>query len=130
MTSKEALKRLKQETAPATYMVDFDKDECIEIIRKDLERLEELEEENDNLLDDKLELVIKNKQQDMLITKLIQENTKLKQVIEILKSHIGLCNFEVIHLGQCVKDVRALLNISDESLSLEEYELLGEVFNR
>lgn len=43
MTSKEALKRLKQETAPATYMADFDKDECIEVIRNDLERLDKLE---------------------------------------------------------------------------------------
>lgn len=40
MDSKEALKRLKQETAPATYMPDFDKDKCIEIIKKDLDRLE------------------------------------------------------------------------------------------
>jgi hypothetical protein len=40
MTSKEALKRLKQETAPATYMADFDKEKCIEIIKKDLDRLE------------------------------------------------------------------------------------------
>ena len=43
MNSKEALKRLKQETAPATYMPDFDKDKCIEIIQKDLDRLEKLE---------------------------------------------------------------------------------------
>lgn len=38
--SLEALKRLDQETCPATYMPDFDKKECIEIIRKDLEVLE------------------------------------------------------------------------------------------
>ena len=45
MTSKEALKRLKQETAPATYMPDSYtfKDECIEVIKQDLERLETLE---------------------------------------------------------------------------------------
>lgn len=49
MTAKEALKRLKQETAPATYMPDFDKDKCIEIIQKDLDRLERLEEENTKL---------------------------------------------------------------------------------
>ena len=27
MTSKEAIKRLRQETCPATYMPDFDKEE-------------------------------------------------------------------------------------------------------
>lgn len=43
MNSREALKRLKQETVPATYMPDFDKDKCIEIIKKDLDKLETLE---------------------------------------------------------------------------------------
>ena len=38
MTSKEALKRIRQETAPATYMADFDKNECCNIIEKDLEK--------------------------------------------------------------------------------------------
>ena len=50
MTAKEALKRLKQETAPATYMPDFDKDECIEIINQELDRLKKLEKDNENLL--------------------------------------------------------------------------------
>lgn len=45
--SLEALKRLDQETCPATYMQDFDKKECIEIIRKDLEVLEILKSEDD-----------------------------------------------------------------------------------
>lgn len=54
MTSKEALKRLKQETAPATYMVDFDKDECIEVIRNELERLEKAIK----IINDALELYV------------------------------------------------------------------------
>lgn len=41
MTSKEAIKRLRQETAPATYMPDFDKEECLKIIEKELEELEQ-----------------------------------------------------------------------------------------
>ena len=40
MTSKEALKRLWQETAPATYMKDFDKKECCDAIERDLEVLD------------------------------------------------------------------------------------------
>ena len=40
MTSKEALKRLWQETAPATYMKDFNKKECCDVIERDLEMLE------------------------------------------------------------------------------------------
>lgn len=43
MTSKEALKRLKQETVPATYMPDSYtfKDDCIEVIKQDLDKLEQ-----------------------------------------------------------------------------------------
>lgn len=44
MTSKEAIKRLRQETIPATYMVDFDKNECINIIEKELNALEAIKE--------------------------------------------------------------------------------------
>lgn len=42
MTSKEALKRLKQETVPVTYNADAYtfKDECIEVIQNDLDVLE------------------------------------------------------------------------------------------
>ncbi len=31
---KEALKRLRQETCPATYMPDFDKEKCLQVIEK------------------------------------------------------------------------------------------------
>lgn len=40
MTSKEAIKRLRQETTPNTYMPDFDKEECLKVIETDLEILE------------------------------------------------------------------------------------------
>ena len=36
----EALKRIRQETCPATYMQDFDKNECCDIIEKELKALE------------------------------------------------------------------------------------------
>lgn len=36
----EALKRIRQETCPATYMNDFDKNECCDIIEKELKALE------------------------------------------------------------------------------------------
>ena len=37
MTIKEAIKRLRQKTCPATYMPDFDKEECLKVIEKELE---------------------------------------------------------------------------------------------
>lgn len=42
MTGKQALKRIRQETAPATYMTDFDKKECCDVIERDLEKLEQI----------------------------------------------------------------------------------------
>ena len=40
MTGLEALKRIRQETCPATYMQDFDKNECCDTIEKSLKALE------------------------------------------------------------------------------------------
>lgn len=40
MKSKVALKRMWQETAPATYMKDFNKKECCDAIERDLNILE------------------------------------------------------------------------------------------
>ena len=39
----EALKRIRQETCPATYMADFDKNQCCDDIEKELKRLEKIE---------------------------------------------------------------------------------------
>lgn len=39
MKFKEAIKRIRQETAPATYMPDFDKEECLKIIEEEYENL-------------------------------------------------------------------------------------------
>jgi len=52
MKSRVALKRLWQETAPATYMKDFDKRECCNAIEKDIEVLE--------ILKRKAELITEN----------------------------------------------------------------------
>lgn len=51
MTSKEALKRIRQETAPATYMKNFDKKECCDVIEKDLDVLEILKSYFSELVD-------------------------------------------------------------------------------
>lgn len=40
MTGLQALKRLKQETCPATYMPDFDKNECCNVVESELKALE------------------------------------------------------------------------------------------
>jgi hypothetical protein len=42
----EALKRIRQETCPATYMQDFDKEECCNIIEQSLLELQAIKEAN------------------------------------------------------------------------------------
>lgn len=42
----EALKRIRQETCPATYMDDFDKNECCDVIEQALLRLEAIDNAN------------------------------------------------------------------------------------
>ena len=88
-----------------------------------------MEENVDYLLDDKLELVIKNKQQDMLIGKFIEENIKLKKVIEILKNKGVQESFlkNTKNVNEYNKAIKHL-NYFDE-LTQEEYELLKEYLN-
>lgn len=40
MEVNEAIKRLRQETAPATYMSDFDKEECLQVVEARIDELE------------------------------------------------------------------------------------------
>ena len=44
MNEFEALKRLRQETCPATYMPDFNKEECCDVIEKALLELKAIKE--------------------------------------------------------------------------------------
>ena len=48
MNEFEALKRLRQETCPATYMPDFDKEECCDVIEKALLELKAIKEAKPN----------------------------------------------------------------------------------
>ena len=50
MKALEALKRLKQETCPATYMPDFNKLECCDIVEKELKALEIIKNKGVNVL--------------------------------------------------------------------------------
>lgn len=90
MTSKEALERLYLGLYSTKENANY-----YDLVLQDIERKEQLEKENqelkeeyDELLDNKLELIVKNKQQDMFVDKLIKENEKLKNVIYIAKNII------------------------------------------
>lgn len=47
MTFEEAIKRLRQETVPATYCPDFDKEECLKVIVKEHKAFEIIKEKLD-----------------------------------------------------------------------------------
>ena len=83
MTSKESLRNLKQEILTPNYLTDYEKDECIDVIQQDLERLEKLEENYYSLNVACEEIEFEN-------VRLEKENKKLKQVIEILKDKFYL----------------------------------------
>lgn len=121
MTSKE------KKALEALYLGIYSQNEManyFDLVSKALDRLESLENENDELLDKKLELVVKNKQQDMFIEKLIQENEKLKNVIEILKDkRINLVFFRAC---KDIKEVNLYRSVENK-LTQQEYELLKEV---
>ena len=56
----EALKRIRQETCPATYMADFDKNECCDVIEQALQRLEAIDNANPSEALEGLEEIIDN----------------------------------------------------------------------
>ncbi len=98
----EALKRIRQETCPATYMADFDKNECCDVIEQSLQRLEAIDNANpsealkclekiiDNL-DDYADFEIKQEANEYIDTikqallkaqELEKENELLKEIIK------------------------------------------------
>ena len=133
MTGKKALKRLKQETAPATYMPDFDKDKCIEIINQDLDRLEKIDEANKNLcrinaeiLGESIDIHNKNVTLKFKLEQLEKENTKLKQENQGVKDdntrlwHVLECaNNENDKLKQAIKILKDKLKL-DVSLNIDD----------
>ena len=148
MNSKEALKRLKQETAPATYMPDFDKDECIEIIKKDLDKLEQREKEYQELKEKNLKLSIENHNSKIVeeMNKTVVEN-KNKQLLEATELNIKYID-KIIMLKKAIKILKGFVSITkgrneetlkwdipviyslglNKKISQEQYELLNQVF--
>ena len=125
MTSKEALKLLYSDAENYAYLNETEEDLSeikseYELIKQDLERLEELEKEEEN----------SNKAYDVLMRNsniqfLHQEIFKLKKVIDILKkkqvSSIMLLNsIDVSDYNLYRQDISQL------QLTDEEYDLLKE----
>ena len=102
MNGLEALKRIRQETCPATYMSDFDKNECCDIIEKELKDYER-----------RLALAKEYKDVDKVAKRL--------KALEIIKKYISVDEDEngLYWLN--------LIGCASIGITREEYELLKEV---
>lgn len=124
MNSKEALENIKH--APGFMgghsryksvlesRIPFLED--IEIIKKDLDKLENLEKENQELKNTILSLEL-----DTCVPELRKENAKLKSIIKILKDKIGLFIFESNNIHYVGNEYAV------GKITQEQYELLKEI---
>lgn len=108
------------------YSIREMKKKEINIIKQDLDRLEQLEKENQELKE-KFKMLEEN--EDVVLTTLeisVQENTKFKKALDILKGKLELPledDFDVIN-----KDDIHLYRLRTKALvNEEEYELLKSV---
>lgn len=119
MTSKESLEQIMEKYifyVPARSEGKEHLINCLNIIAKDLERLEKIEENYYSLNISCEEIEFEN-------VRLEEENKKLKQVIEILKDELWLYENGDYRLS--------VMGSHDyQALSKMDYELLKEVFEK
>lgn len=134
MNSKECLEDIKL-ILYENLEFHMDVDELIEPIKQDLNRLEELEKENEklkckihDLLDEKLELVLNNHNQSMGIAELMKKFIEFKKIIEILKDILIVEDFtreDGSHkYYMCRRNVFPVFTMN---LTKEQYDFLKEV---
>ena len=122
MESKEALKDILDILMNFEHIYAIDdthgvKKQKFEIIEKDLDRLEKLEKENQELKE-KCRMLEENEEAVLTTLEIsVQENTRLKKVIEIFRKMCSLNNNKTLETEEC------FLRLTEE-----EYELLKEVF--
>ena len=126
MNSKEALERILMLARPCAYEVREHRNNYCDMlenaIKQDLDRLEQLEKENQRLKK------VRDNYSDQLnyvwniVNSLKDENTKPKQAIKILKDKI---EFEDLGEMQGGNVYRGYFN---DCLDEEQYELLKQVF--
>jgi len=83
MELNEAIKRIRQETAPATYMPDFDKEQCLKIIEDSIKQ-------KDDTIQALKEYLIK--WNDMLQVDGVNSKTMVRNDIQHLLGKLGLNN--------------------------------------
>ena len=131
MTSKEALELLYR-NCPMTVVRENDgiylySEYLVEVIKQDLERLESLEAKFDAYYELHKQLEKGYDELSVENDKLIQENRKLKKVIDILKRFVTIsyCRNEETNKW----DIPLMYSFGfSEKITQEEYDLLKGVF--
>ena len=95
----EAVKRLRQETCLATYMPDFDKEECLQVIEKDITEKQNLER----------------------FTRLVVEKNLIIAVIEFYAFNR---NYEK---SIALKVYNSTVNFEEQKLTQEEFDFIKEI---
>lgn len=125
-----ALKRIRQETCPATYNPDFDKDECCNIIEAELKEKEEQEKKYIAL---QIEYVLLKKQYLELQESMLEYDLKTKMEIQDIFDILWQNNVNVRLLHQAFSeglsyermiDLDKGHHISSPHLTKEKCELL------
>lgn len=102
MNGLEALKRIRQETAPNTYCKDFDKEECCNTIERELKDGEKYKKA--------LEIINKKTYLDFIS---IREADNYDEYIE--------------HFVECVQKLLKSGKVIEIAVSKDEFDLLKEV---
>ena len=130
MNEFEALKRLRQETCPATYMPDFNKEECLDVIEKALLELQAIKEAkpSEALKCLKSEKKIMWAYDYDIIKQALLKAEKLEKAWEIVKEK----EIDTFYLRQCfkVKDSLEIYNNCCKvgyKLTQQEFDLLKEM---
>ena len=133
----EALKRLRQETCPATYMADFDKNECCDVIEQALQRLEAIDNANPSEALESLEeirdfrygkekLLVCQTQMYTTIKQALLKAQEQEKVLEIIKEK-GV-DVSLIKKYDFVEDYNSAVWIAGRpKLVKEEFNTLKEV---
>lgn len=123
LSSKEALEKVKNYHYADRYVFQYTEE--YNIIKQDLDRLEELEKENQELI----------KKTDCCMwhecNKISQENTKFKKVIDILKNKkVNMFHIWVFDDYTQYKEHYPFSEYSatEDMLTFEEFNFLKEVF--
>lgn len=117
MNEFEALKRIKQETCPATYMPDFNKEECCDVIEKALLELKAIKESKPSKALEELENVI----EEITISNADLRNTlKVSVLIATIKQ--ALLKAEKLEkVLEIIKEKYVAIFWVKESKSVDEY---------